>query len=149
MKTLNEAIKKAMDFLAIRDHSRSELRLKLSRFEFLPEDIDTALDHAEEKGWLLAPQALAEKVAEELHSKKKSHEYIVQYLEQKELPPVPRDSEREVEKALSLLGKHFSPLSNPSTPDKKQVMAFLQNRGFDEDTIQRVVHETSGRSQSI
>lgn len=149
MKTLNEVIKKAMDLLAIRDHSRSELRLKLSRYEFLPEDIEAALDHSEASGWILPAQALSEKVAEELHRKKKSHDYIVQYLQQKELPPVPRDADRELEKALSALGGRFSPLSNPSTVDKKQIMVFLQNRGFDEETIQRVVNEASGRSQSI
>jgi regulatory protein len=149
MKTLNEAIKKAMDLLAIRDHSRSELRLKLSRFEFSPDDIESALDQSETSGWLLPPQVLAEKVAEELHRKKKSHDYIAQYLQQKELPPLPRDAERELEKALSALGGRFSPLSNPSSVDKKQIMVFLQNRGFDEDTIQRVVNEASGRSQSI
>jgi regulatory protein len=139
MKTLNEAIKKAMDYLAIRDHSRSELRAKLMRLEFSPDDIESALDHAEMKGWLLPPKALAAKVAEELHRKKKSHEYIVQYLQQKELPPVPRDSERELEKALAAAEKLFSPLSNPSTLDKKQIMAFLQNRGFDQEIIQKVI----------
>ncbi len=141
MKTLNEAIKKAMDFLALRDHSRSELRLKLSRSEFSPEDIEAALDHSEASGWLLPPQALSEKVAEELHRKKKSHDYIAHYLQQKELPPVARDTERELEKALSALGGRFSPLSNPSTVDKKQIMVFLQNRGFDEDTIQIVIQK--------
>jgi regulatory protein len=149
MKTLNDAIKKTMDYLAMRDHSRSELRMKLAKHDFLPDDIEEALNRAETSGWMLPPQALAEKVAEGLHRKKKSHDYIVKYLQQKELPPVPRDADLELEKALSTLGGRFSPLSKPSTLDKKQIMTYLQNRGFDEETIQRVINEASGRTQSI
>ncbi len=149
MKTVQDAIKKAMDYLATRDHSRAELRTKLTKHEFLPEDIESVLDHAESAGWMLSPHALSEKVAEALSRKKKSHDYIVQYLVQKELPPVPYDADRELEKAVSVLGGRFSPLSKPSTLDKNQVTAFLQNRGFDEETIQRVIDETSGRSKSI
>lgn len=149
MKTQKDAIKKAMDYLAMRDHSRSELRMKLSKYDFLPDDIESALNHVESSGWLLPPQALAEKVADQLHRKKKSHYYIVKYLQQKQLPPVPRDSDLELEKALSLLEGRFSPLSKPTTLDKKQIMVFLRNRGFDHETIQRVVNEASGHSQSI
>ncbi len=149
MKTLQDAIQKTMDYLAQRDHSSSELRAKLARFEFSPEDIEAALGHVESKGWLLTPQALAQKVAEELHHKKKSHEYILQYLQQKELPPVPRDAELEREKALATLGKRFSPLSKHSDVDKKKIISFLHNRGFDEETIQRVINETSGHSQDF
>lgn len=149
MKTKNEAIQKAMDYLAMRDHSRSELRMKLSKYHFLPDDIESALNHVETSGWLLPPQALAEKVADQLHRKKKSHFYILKYLQQKQLPPVTRDSERELEKARSLLGGRFSPLSKPSTLDKRQMMVFLKNRGFDHETIQRVINETSGHSPSL
>lgn len=149
MKTLQDAIQKTMDYLAQRDHSRSELQLKLSRFDFSPEQIENALIHAESKGWLLPADTLSHKVAEELHRKKKSHDYILQYLQQKELPPVPRDSELELEKAQSVLGKRFSPLSKLSDVDKKQIISYLHNRGFDEETIQRVINETSGHSQDI
>ncbi len=151
MKTLSEAIKKAMDYLAMRDHSRSELRMKLTKHDFTPDDIDEALNHVESSGWLLPPQALAEKVADQLHHKNKSHDYIVKYLQQKELPPVPRDSSQEYEKARSLLGERVSPLSKPSTLDKKQIISYLQFRGFDHETIQRVINENepSGNSPNV
>lgn len=149
MKTRNQAIKKAMDYLAMRDHSRSELRMKLSKHDFLSDDVEAAISHVESSGWLLPPQAMAEKAAAHLHRKKKSHYYILKYLQQKQLPPVPRDSDIELQKALSLLEGRFSPLSKPSTLDKKQIMVFLRNRGFDHETIQRVINEASGYSQSI
>ncbi len=149
MKTRDEAIQKAMDYLAMRDHSRSELRMKLSKHDFLPDDVEAAINHAESSGWILPPLAMAEKVAAHLHRKKKSHNSILKYLQQKQLPPVPRDSDVELQKALSLLEGRFSPLSKPSTLDKKQIMVFLRNRGFDHETIQRVINEASGHSQSI
>ncbi len=149
MKTQQEAIAKAMDYLAMRDHSRSELRMKLSKHDFLPDDVEAAITHAETAGWMLPPQAMAEKVAGQLNQKKKSHEYILKYLQQKQFPPVPRDGELELQKALSLLEGRFSTLSNLSTLDKKQVMVFLHNRGFDQDTIERVLNEAPGSSQSI
>ena len=149
MKTLSQAIQKAMDYLAMRDHSRSELRMKLAKHDFVPDDIDAALNHVESSGWLLPPQALAEKVADQLHGKKKSHDYIVKYLQQKQLPPVPRESSREYEKACSLLSDRLSPLSKPLSLDKKQIINYLRYRGFDHETIQRVINETSGSSPNI
>jgi len=149
IKTKSDAIKKAMDYLAMRDHSRAELRVKLSKYEFEKSDIEAALDHVEHSGWMLPPQALAEKVAETLHRKKKSHYYIVKYLQQKQLPPVSKDPSRELEKAQSLLKGRFSTLSKLSPEDKKRIVQFLKFRGFDPDTIRRVIHDTSGTEKSI
>lgn len=138
-----------MDFLAMRDHSQAELRTKLSRYDFLPEDIEAAMDYVATSGWLLAPEVLAEKVADQLHRKKKSHYYILKFLQQKKLPPVPRDGSRELEKAMAVLPGRFSRLSKVSPEDKKKIAQFLKNRGFDLDTILRVIHETSGNTQSL
>lgn len=141
MTEKKSAREKAMDYLAIRDHSRKELQTKLEYKEYSREEIEAALDSMEQSGWLLSSEKQAEKVAEALHLKKKSHLYILQYLESKGLPPVPRDSERELEKAQNLVESHFSKLSKSPDADTKQIAQFLQNRGFDTTTILSVCKE--------
>lgn len=128
-----------MDYLAVRDHSRQELETKLSQKDYAPEDIAHALDSLETSGLLASPESLSEKVSENLHQKGKSHTYIEQYLEAKGLPSVPRDSELELEKAEKLLQSHFSKLSKSSETDKKKMAHFLQNRGFDTETIMKAL----------
>lgn len=129
------AREKAMDYLAVRDHSRLELETKLSQKDYSPDEIAHALDSLEVSGFLASEESLSESVSENLHQKGKSHTYIEQYLEAKGLPPVPRDSELELKKAEKLLQSHFSKLSKSSETDKKKMAQFLQNRGFDSDTI--------------
>lgn len=144
-----EAIRKAMDYLGARDHSRRELKKKLQRFEVSPEDIEAALDHVEESGWLLSPEKLAVKVAEQLHRKKKSYFYILGYLREKGLPTVPRVAEIEQEKAQKLLESRFSDLSKLSHSDKKKRIQYLKNRGFDRETIAKVINDPSGTSEGF
>ena len=149
MTNQQRAVRKAMDYLGIRDHSRHELKTKMRKLEFEDADIDYALDHVEESGWLLSPEALALKVADQLHRKKKSHYYIMAYLQKKKLPAVPRDGNIEREKAQKLVNSRFSRLSNPSQDDKKVMVNYLKNRGFDRETISKVLNDTSGNSKSI
>lgn len=129
------AREKAMDLLAVREHSRHELEQKLAAKKYTKEEIEAALTSLESAGWLPDSKELALRVAETLHRKAKSHMYIVEYLKSKGLPPVPRDSEFELEKAQKLLQSHFSKLSKSSEADKKQIAQFLKNRGFDTETI--------------
>lgn len=127
-----------MDFLAVRDLSRLELTTKLEKNDYPREDIEAAIAKIEAKGWLMEPESLSHKVSETLHRKKKSHLYIVEYLKAKGLPPVPRDSEREREKAEILLKTHFSKMTKSQETDKKKMAQFLKNRGFDTQTIMKV-----------
>lgn len=137
------AREKAMDYLAIRDHSRKELATKLEHKNYAREDIAIALDGLEAQGLLLSPEKMADKVAQNLHDKLKSHGYIEQYLESKGLPPVPRDSERELEKAQKLLESQFSKLSKSTDADTKTIAQFLKNRGFDTQTILSLVPDSN------
>jgi SOS response regulatory protein OraA/RecX len=152
-RSRERAIRKAMDYLSIRDHSRYELMKKLTRCEFSVEDIIAAITHAEEGGWLVPPDVMAEKVADQLHRKKKSHLYILGYLKQKKLPSVRRDQGIELEKARKLVQSRFSRLSKRFQGDKKevrkQIAQFLRGRGFDSETIAKVSHEASGDSKSV
>jgi SOS response regulatory protein OraA/RecX len=143
------AVKKAMDYLASRDHSKSEIESKLKRLKLPKDAIDHALDYVESGGWLLPPEAMAQKVADVLHRKKKSHFYIQNYLKSKKLPSVARDNEIELEKARSLVEGRFSRLSKRSQIDNKKIAQFLKYRGFDPQTIRQVLKETSRHQKAF
>lgn len=134
------ATTKAMDLLALRGHSRFELKQKLSQKGYEDEEILQALEHVESHGWLLPPEEMAQKTAQNLHEKHKSHSYISQYLSKKQLPSVDRNDEKELEKAQSLVNSRFGELSDLSFDDKKRINQFLAQRGYDWDTIKRVIH---------
>lgn len=124
-----------MDFLARRDHSEKELREKLmQRFE--EAEVEKAIGEVRDRGWLLPPEELAAKVAESLHRKNKSYYYILHFLRKKGLPSVDRDSEREQEKALSILTSKAKDLG-----DRNHLLSLLKNRGFDTDTSRKALDE--------
>lgn len=134
---------KAMDFLARRDHSEKELREKLAR-DYDDDEIETTIQEVKERGWLLPPEELSEKVTNELHRKRKGHLYILNFLRQKGLPEVPKNPEIEMEKALQILE---SKMKDPG--DTQRTVSLLKNRGFDTETITRVLHEIRRNSPSI
>ena len=145
MKT---ATHKLMDYLARRKHSELELRTKLQD-SFTPQEIEEAILHAKNKAWIPANEdqqrSLAEETAEALIKKGKGIEYINQYLEQKGLPAVKVDSSDELEKARQLVKNKFDPLEN-LTPEenekqKAKIGRFLASRGFDEETVRKVIYE--------
>lgn len=131
---------KMMDYLAQRNHSEYELQQKLRRCEYTAEEIEEALSEARGRMWMPDPQELSAHLARELHRKRKSHFYILQHLQQKRLPSIEKDAEMELKKARSLIEGRFSGLSKPSAEDKKKMAQFLKNRGFDYDTIARIIH---------
>jgi regulatory protein len=134
---------KAMDYLARRDHSEKELIEKLSRF-FPWEEIEPVLQELKDRGWLLDPQELAAKVTESLHRKNKGYHYIQHFLRKKGLPGTAKDSEREWNKARELIETKRKPSDNP-----KRMVSLLKNRGFDTETISRVIHEIHRNSPSL
>lgn len=132
-----------MDYLARRDHSEKELIDKLStRYEM--EEIETTLAEMKERGWLLPPEELSAKVTEQLHRKNKGYLYICHFLRKRGLPTTERDGEREYEKAREIAD---SKLKDPG--DTKRLASLLKNRGFDTETIGRLIHEVRRNSQSI
>lgn len=132
-----------MDYLARRDHSEKELIEKLSNhFEW--EEIEPAIAEMKERGWLLPPEELAQKVTESLHRKNKGHLYIQHFLRKKGLPGTEKDPERELSKAWDLIEA-----KSKGPADAKRSASLLKNRGFDTETISRVIHEIRRNSPSL
>ncbi len=142
-KAPKTALAKAMDYLARRDHSEKELIEKLSA-RYPEEEITAALTTVKARGWLPPAEELAEKVALSLHKKNKGHLYIQNFLQKKGLPETPKEPEIEYEKALALIA------SNAKDPhDRKRLVSLLKNRGFDTETISRVIHEIRRNTPSL
>lgn len=141
-----KAREKVMDLLARRGHSELELRQKLSR-TYEPAEVDDAIQFAQENNWMTAPDELAERVAVELGRRKKGHRYINQFLKNKGLPPVTKDAEDEVTRAQELAETKLSRLLaktqaldyEESRKIQQKIYRLLGSRGFDEETIRRVL----------
>ena len=142
-QTQKTAWVKAMDYLARRDHSEKELIEKLST-RYPEEEILAALSEMKERGWLLPPKELAEKVTNQFHAKNKGHLYIQHFLRKKGLPGTQKDPEMEFDKALSIIQ---TKAKDPK--DIKRLASLLKNRGFDTETISRVINEIRRNTSSF
>lgn len=130
-------IDKLMEYLARRNHSEKELMQKLSR-KYSKEEVIKAIQEAKDNNWLIDESKLSEQTALMLHRKKKGIIYIQAYLRQKGLPSIKKDNEIEIEKARQILiSLDLEDLTNKAS--KLKARRVLTNRGFDFETIQRVI----------
>lgn len=134
-----------MDLLARRDHSEKELRKKL-REKFSDEDdgldaVEEAIAYAKENNWLGDPSALAYRMADMLHRRNKGIHYINQYLKEKGLPSVETDRALELEKALAIVKNKYDEDYDFTREDKARVGRLLASRGFDSETVRKVIYE--------
>lgn len=141
-----------MDLLAKRQHSRQELIQKLSA-DYTTEEVDQALHYADKNKWISPETELAEKFAQELHTKKKGIDYINAKLEEKGLPSLSSNEELELEKALSLIKNKYD-LDELAHEFKEghidrlqfekhmtRMGRFLASRGFNENVVRKVLYE--------
>ncbi len=136
---------KALALLTRREHSRQELRQKLSR----PADTDVAeldslLDELEEAGWLSDVRFASAYIAayinrfgqyrleNELRERGISDDVI-----RSALVKIPAE-ESELTRAKTVWQKKFKTLPHNANEHARQVR-FLQSRGFSFDTIRRVL----------
>ncbi len=107
--------------------------------------IDEAITFAKTQNWICAPADLSEKMAQMLHRKNKGIGYINNYLKTKGLPCVANDHNLELEKAMALVKNKYSDFSKLPYEQKKkeqaQVARFLASRGFDSETVRKVIYE--------
>lgn len=145
IKTRQAAKRKVMDLLARRDHSEKELRKKLkekfSEEEDLGDVIEEAIGFAKDNNWLGDPLDLAHRLADMLHRRNKGIHYINNYLKEKGLPSVEVDRHLELEKALSIVKNKYDDDHDFSREEKAKVGRFLAARGFDSETVRKVIYE--------
>lgn len=143
--SIQAAKRKVMDLLSRRNHSEKELRQKLrEKFSEVQDSaavIDEAIVFAKDNNWLGDPNDLAVQMADILHRKKKGIHYINNYLREKGLPTVDVDHDLELEKALSIIKNKFEENYEFSREEKAKVGRLLAARGFDSDTVRKVIYE--------
>jgi regulatory protein len=128
-----------MDLLSRRNHSERELRRKLKEKDFTTEEIQVALEKAQELKWLENPDKLAVQFADQLHRKNKGIHFINSTLAEKGLPPIERDEALELDKARKLVKTKYSDFSSYSRSELAKVGRFLTSRGFDLSIVRKVI----------
>src|SRR4051812_24070668 len=101
-ETLSKALESLARYLAMRDHSETELRTKMRR-RFELDVIEKAIQFARDRDWLANPEKMAERATADLGRRKKSHRYIQNNLRKRGLPATRPDSDGELEKIRQLL----------------------------------------------
>ncbi|MES2964546.1 MAG: regulatory protein RecX [Bdellovibrionota bacterium] len=127
-----------MDLLARRNHSELELKQKLEGL-FPADDIIDAIRNAQDNGWMPPAEEIAERVAIELGRKRKGHRFINQFLRNKGLPPVSKDADGEIEKARAIVFSKLRKEGPFDATERAKIYRLLTNRGFEDDTIRRVI----------
>lgn len=124
-------------YLALRDHSKFELKNRLGR-KYPPELVDRLLRDAEDSGWLPPEDQIAQRLALTLARRHKSQAYIEGQLRARGLPV--KDGGPELEKVRHLVERKFGPGPLPSE-DQERAYRFLKYRGFEDRVIQQVLNE--------
>lgn len=150
-KTNKSDYLKALDrlsrYLALRDHSRHELKTKLSR-HFEDELVERVLDEASERGWLAPDEDIAARAALAYARKLKSRRYIEAQLRKRGLAmpvSVPDEGETpaEVDKARALVERKFGDVRALDRDTRAKVFRFLKYRGFEDRWIRQVLNAKS------
>ena len=139
-----EARKKAMDYLARREHGRVELRNKLTKFGFDAEISEAAIDRLIDDG-LQSDQRFAEAFIRSRINQGKGPARIRADLRERGLSDgLIEDGLSEAEQnwfelAHEVHAKKFGAGPARDFKEKARQMRFLQSRGFDQEHIQAAV----------
>ena len=133
---------RALRLLSRREYSRAELERQLQAFEETPGSLAQVLDDLQAKGWI-SEQRVIESV---LHRRlaKWGAARIKRELQDKQLDPqaihqaLTAAQASELERAVALWQKKFGAAPGDLQEAARQ-MRFLAARGFDAETIRRVV----------
>jgi len=139
-----EARKKAMDYLARREHGRGELLDKLTRFGFASDTADRAVAQLIQDG-LQSDERFAEAFVRSRINQGKGPRVIRADLRERGLAgsliDIALDAADENWYALArdVRLKKFGPDTPSEFREKARQMRFLQSRGFEQDHIQAAV----------
>jgi regulatory protein len=134
----------AVRLLAPRDHTEMELRLKLTRKNFLQHEIDDTIETLRDKGYLNDERVKQRTIEKMLAEKRHGLRRIAGKLREIGLPASGEEireccsEDEEWEIALQLLQKHFQTLDAETFP---RLARFLVNRGFSSSIMSRLAEE--------
>jgi len=137
---------RALQYLARREHSRAELRAKLEPHVAEGDDLEAELDALAARGWLSDARA-----ADQLINQRRDRfgaRRIAHELKQKGIgddlvhAALPQLKETELETARTVWGKKFSSPPHDAKEKARQIR-FLQSRGFELETILKVIKLSS------
>jgi SOS response regulatory protein OraA/RecX len=137
-KEFNHALDLLARYLTVRDHSHFELESKLSR-KYGEEMVVRVLAAADERGWLLDENAIAERATEAWRDRLKSALYIETQLRKRRLPVPEATAEAELATARKLLIKKFGDPGELDLETKDAAFRFMSYRGFEENIIRKVL----------
>ncbi|MCX7987905.1 MAG: recombination regulator RecX [Thermodesulfovibrio sp.] len=139
-KQQNEAIKKALKLLSLKDRTEAELKEKLRKTGFDEQNIVYAIEYLKQKGFIDDSKFIqkAEKIAEDRFLGNLGlRNYLVRKgLENEKLESLPEIDELQIAQRLIQRKKH---LLKDIPFDKKEakIAGFLLRRGFSWDTINK------------
>ncbi|WP_456401218.1 regulatory protein RecX [Persephonella sp.] len=119
-----EVLRLALKLLSKRDYFSAELKNKLIKKGYSPDEIDTVLSYLKDKGYI-NDEKLSEYLYQKLKEKGKSSLYIKKKFFSKGVQPPEFSYEDELETAYRLLKEKFKKEKKFDT-----VVKFLKNRGF-------------------
>ena len=131
-------LEKLKTYLSYRIHSEYELKRKLVRY-FDEQKVIKAIKQAKQNKWIPAPEEIALRLADEWNRKKKGWRLIRSALKQKKLPLIEKSEEMEEEKCRWWLTKRQNSFSSFNI--MKKMYPFLAYRGFERETIRKVIDE--------
>lgn len=140
---------KALAYLARREHTRLELARKLLHAGYAEEEINTVLDELSQRGWLSSKRFAenfvtqkqarfgSQKLAYELRQKGVEESIVQQTLAEAK--------ETELERAREVWRRKFG---HPPADQKEKArqVRFLQSRGFNADSIRRILADECASS---
>ena len=133
---------RALKLLALREHTRLELRRKLTRYTEDADAIAHVLDDFERRGWLSEARALAQTIV--ARRGRLGAQRIRRELKEKGHDPaavaaaLPGLRAGDLDAARGVWQKRFGVAPRTLAERAKQVR-FLQGRGFELETIKRVI----------
>ncbi|MEW5968108.1 MAG: recombination regulator RecX [Pseudomonadota bacterium] len=139
-----DARARALALLARREHTRAELARKLQAAGFDAGDVQPLLDEFEAKNWLSDRRFAESWVAD--HRAKSGRVKLAYELRQHGVPDAVIDEvlgknrDSELERARSVWQKKFGALPANAAEKAKQ-LRFLQGRGFDLETVRRILRQ--------
>lgn len=144
------ALKKAVDFLARREHGQQELRYKLSAKGFSEEEIESALQRLTEKD-LQSDERFVESYIASRYQRGHGPYKITAELKQRGIDEhlISRLLYEEkydwYEQAMQVYSKKYSDKPIVDINDKAKRSRFMQQRGFSAEHMQYVFEETGNR----